>query len=127
MNGGLAIGIGCRLHCSGEAIAALVREALAGLSPAAATLYTIADKQGQSGPPEAARLLALPLRHLSREALAAAMPRVETRSVRAESLFGVASVAEAAALAGAGPDARLIVRRIARGGATCAIAGVPEA
>ena len=124
MSGGLAIGIGCRLNCSGEAIAALVRQALVGLPPAAATLFTIADKQGQSGPPDAARLLGLPLRYLPRESLAAAMSRVETRSVRAETLFGVASVAEAAALAGAGPDARLIVRRIAGGGATCAIAGV---
>jgi len=37
-------------------------------------------------------------------------------------LAGVPSVAEAAALAAAGPDARLIVPRIAVGPATCALA-----
>ena len=123
MSGGLAIGIGCRLNCTGEAIAALVADALGTLPRASAALFTIADKQGQAGPAAAARLLGLPLRYLPREALVAVISRVETRSARAEAQFGVASVAEAAALAGAGPEARLIVRRIAGGGATCAIAG----
>jgi cobalt-precorrin 5A hydrolase len=36
--------------------------------------------------------------------------------------YGVGSVAEAAALACAGPDARLLVPRIASARATCAIA-----
>jgi cobalt-precorrin 5A hydrolase len=36
--------------------------------------------------------------------------------------MGVSSVAEAAALAAGGPDARLVVPRIAIGPATCALA-----
>ena len=126
MAGLLAIGIGCRRDCPGEAIAALVRQALAGLPDASPrALFTISDKQGQAGPLEAARILGLPLAYLDRDALAAAMPRVQTHSSRAKILFGVGSVAEAAALAGAGPGARLLAPRIAGGGATCAVAGVP--
>ena len=42
-------------------------------------------------------------------------------------LAGVPSVAEAAALAAGGPDARLIVPRIAVGPATCALAATGAA
>jgi cobalt-precorrin 5A hydrolase len=59
---------------------------------------------------------------LSRAALQDAMPRTRTRSVPAQQRFGVASVAEAAALAGGGPNAVLIVPRISANDATCAIA-----
>ncbi len=47
-----------------------------------------------------------------------------TRSSRVEALFGTGSVAEAAALAGAGPGAALLVRRMTSpdGMATCAMA-----
>ena len=120
----LAIGIGCRRDCPGEAIASLVLQALAALPPhIPRALFTIAAKLGQAGPRDAAGLLGLALYHLPRDSLAAAMPRVQTRSARALDLFGVASVAEASALAGAGAGGRLIVPRIARDGATCAIAG----
>ena len=62
------------------------------------------------------------LRYLSAGSLQAAMPRVQTFSSRAQALLGVASVAEAAALAGAGAGAQLSVARLAADGATCAIA-----
>lgn len=47
-----------------------------------------------------------------------------TRSPRVQALFGTGSVAEAAALAGAGPDATIIVGRMTSpdGMATCAMA-----
>ena len=45
-----------------------------------------------------------------------------TRSERVLAVTGVPSLAEAAALAAAGPDARLLVRRVAVGPATCALA-----
>jgi cobalt-precorrin 5A hydrolase len=45
-----------------------------------------------------------------------------TRSGRVFGLMGVGSVAEAAALAASGPDARLIVPRVVVGPATCAVA-----
>jgi len=50
------------------------------------------------------------------------MPRTKYYSARAQELFGVASVAEASALAGAGEKAVLIVPRISSDNATCAIA-----
>lgn len=119
----LAIGIGCRRGCPAEAIAALVKQARAKLGrPGDAGLFTIADKRDEPGLAEAARRLGLDLAFLPREALAAAMAGVVTPSAGAEARFGVASVSEAAALAGAGPGARLLLARLAAGGATCAIA-----
>lgn len=119
----LAIGVGCRAGCPGEAIAALVRRALADLGEASvAALFTSVDKQAEQGITEAARALALPLVYLPRTALEAAAPRAQTRSERVVSLFGVPSVAETAALAGAGPGSSLVVARMASDGATCAIA-----
>jgi cobalt-precorrin 5A hydrolase len=57
----------------------------------------------------------------SRE-LEAAGPRTITHSPRVRALTGVPSVAEAAALALAGPAARLIVPRIVLDQVTCALA-----
>ncbi|HTI02212.1 MAG TPA: cobalamin biosynthesis protein, partial [Acidisoma sp.] len=48
--------------------------------------------------------------------------RCLTRSARAQREVGLASVAEAAALAGAGPGGRLVLARIAADGVTCALA-----
>jgi cobalt-precorrin 5A hydrolase len=85
-------------------------------------LFTIRDKDKELGLVEAAGRLGLSLIFLPREALREQAPFIRTRSAAAESRFGVPSVAEAAALAGAGPNAVLIVARIAGNGATCAIA-----
>ena len=76
---------------------------------------------------EAAERLGLDLVFLSRDVLRQQAPFVRTRSLRTESLFGIPSVAEAAALAGAGADAVLLVPRIAGQGATCAVAGSRDA
>jgi cobalt-precorrin 5A hydrolase len=54
--------------------------------------------------------------------LEAAGARVVTRSERVLALMGVPSVAEAAALAAAGPASRLLGSRVAVGPATCALA-----
>ena len=54
--------------------------------------------------------------------LQAASERIATRSERVLALMGVPSVAEAAALAAAGPAARLISPRLVIGSATCALA-----
>lgn len=119
----LAIGVGCRRGCPAEAVAALVTQARAEVArPGGARLFTIADKHDEPGLVEAARRLGLELVFLPREALAAAMADVVTPSAVAEARFGVASVSEAAALAGAGRGARLVLARVAAAGATCAIA-----
>lgn len=123
MTGRLAIGVGCRRGSSSQVIAALVEDARSAADPGAtAALFTLADKRGEPGLHAAAAVLGLPLGFLSREALRAVMPDVVTRSAAAEARFGVASVAEAAALAGAGPGARLLGPRLARDGVTCAVA-----
>ena len=121
----IAIGIGCRNGCSADAIEGLVLQAL-GRAPATVLLglFTLIDKQGEPGLTEAAARLGFAVTYLDREALRAREGQVRTRSAMAEARFGVASVAEAAALAGAGPRSVLIVPRLAEGGATCAIAGV---
>jgi cobalt-precorrin 5A hydrolase len=119
----IAIGVGCRHGCPAGLIQAVVRQALSRV-PAAEQLglFTIADKREETGLTEAAASLGLDLVILPREALREKAPFVQTRSIRTESLFGVPSVAEAAALAGAGPGSVLVFARIANAGATCAVA-----
>jgi cobalt-precorrin 5A hydrolase len=123
MSSPVAIGVGCRIGCPAETIESLVRLALERVPDAAPLgLFTIEDKGGEAGLAEAARDLGLDVVLLSRAALREQSPSVQTRSPSSESRFGVPSVAEAAALAGAGAGAVLLVPRIAQHGATCAIA-----
>jgi cobalt-precorrin 5A hydrolase len=123
MSARIAIGVGCRLGCSAYAIEALVRHAL-DRAPKAEPLgvFTIRDKAGEAGLIEAVSRLGLDLVFLTRDALREQAPSVQTQSIRSKTRFGVPSVAEAAALAGAGANAVLIVPRIASQGVTCAIA-----
>jgi len=117
----IVLGIGCRRGCPGEEILGLVAAALdrAGLA-AADALATAASKASEPGIVSAAASLALPLLPQSQ----AAMERAgsHTHSARVAALTGVGSLAEAAALAAAGADARLLLPRIASAQATCAIA-----
>ena len=88
-----------------------------------ATALAIPDfKAAEAGPREAARQLGVALILIDAPALAAAQPRCVTRSSRVEQITGFASVAEASALAAAGPGGRLLRARIAGPRATCALA-----
>jgi len=129
MAGLIAIGVGCRKACSPDAITALVRDALAraGALEGERRLFTIEDKRGEANLVDAARALGLELHFLTFDRLAAEAPRATTRSVRVERHIGLPSLAETAALAGAGPGGALIVARLAADGATCAIAYRPGA
>jgi len=124
MTNRIAIGVGCRLGCPADAIETLVRQAL-DQAPAAHRLglFTIRDKSGEPGLIQAATRLGLNLIFVERDALREQTASVQTLSPRAERRFGVPSVAEAAALAGAGAGSVLLVPRIDGQGATCAIAG----
>jgi cobalt-precorrin 5A hydrolase len=127
MSGLIAIGVGCRGNCSGVVIAQLVSRTLGSWptdlpKPSRRSLFTIEDKRGEMGIHDAAEALGMDLVFLTREALREAMPRTQTRSARAQALFGVGSVAEASALAGGGPNATLVVPRTSGHDATCAIA-----
>ncbi|MGB6353324.1 MAG: cobalamin biosynthesis protein, partial [Steroidobacteraceae bacterium] len=62
------------------------------------------------------------LKLITRRMLQAANARTLTRSARSMAALKVHSVAEAAALAAAGPSARLLAPRIIVGPVTCALA-----
>ncbi|SFK53129.1 cobalt-precorrin 5A hydrolase [Methylorubrum salsuginis] len=126
---GLVAGVGFRAATTPEEIVALVRRALheAGLAPDALTaLATAADRAGAPNFLDVAAALDLAPVGIEPTALAAADAQVVTRSARIAASRGVGSVAEAAALAAAGPGARLVLPRIASAGATCALARVPD-
>ncbi|QCO17204.1 cobalamin biosynthesis protein (plasmid) [Azospirillum brasilense] len=123
----IAAGIGCRAGCPGAEIAGLLRAAFAeaALDETARRAVQLAApmrKRNEAGVAEAAHLLALPLRFVDDSALAAVQDRVRTRSARVEAAVGVASVAEAAALAAAGPGSTLLLPRRSTPRATCALA-----
>jgi len=121
-SGYVAIGVGCRAGVPGEAIAALVRRALAefGAPEGERRLFTLAAKAGEPGLVEAARLIGATLTPLPLAALA--VPRILTPSPVVQARFGVPAIAEAAALAGAGAGGKLLGPRLAADGATCAVA-----
>jgi cobalt-precorrin 5A hydrolase len=121
----IVAGVGCRKGASADDIGAVIGAALARAGFAAQALGLIAApelKRGEQGVAAAAAALGVPLVLIAEADLKAAGARAETRSERVLALMGISSVAEAAALAGGGPTARLILPRIAVGSATCALA-----
>ena len=118
----IAVGVGCRRGSSVAAILSLLRKTLAVTHASEATLYTIDAKKDEAGLLEAAAALGLPLIFLTRSELEHVAPQVRTHSPLVHKHFGLPSVSEAAALAGAGAGARLILARVAEGGVTCAVA-----
>jgi cobalt-precorrin 5A hydrolase len=121
----IVAGIGCRKGASPAEIEAAIAAALkqAGFAPdRLGAIATPADKGEESGIAAVALLHGLPVLFVAQPDLEAAAVRCETRSERALALKGVPSVAEAAALAAGGPDAKLVLPRIAVGPATCALA-----
>jgi cobalt-precorrin 5A hydrolase len=104
----IVAGVGCRQGASAAAIETVIAAALerAGLTPQGLdVLATAAFKGDEPGIAAAAAARGVPL-----------------ILVAQADLTGVGSVAEAAALAAAGPAGRLMVARIAIGPATCALA-----
>jgi cobalt-precorrin 5A hydrolase len=85
-------------------------------------LFTLAEKFSEPGLPEAAKLLGVALEALPSAALQAEASRILTPSPAARARFGIDGIAEAAALAGAGPGGRLLGPRLAADGVTCALA-----
>ena len=121
----IVAGVGCRKGVGGRAIEAAIATALArnGLAPHALSLIATSTSKGdEPGIAAAAATLGLPLVLVPQASLEAAGGRTVTRSERVRLRTGVPSLAEAAALAAAGPAARLIAPRIAVGPATCALA-----
>jgi len=85
-------------------------------------IATSEAKQGERGIETLAAKLGVKLMLISDRELKAAGERATTRSDRVMALVGLPSLAEAAALAAAGPSARLIGSRLIVGAAACALA-----
>lgn len=121
----IVAGVGCRRGAPTPDIEAAILASLAGAglaSDALDCIATIAAKDGEAGIVAAAAKLGLTVVLVSESDLQAASDRTETRSERVLAVMGVPSVAEAAALAAAGPSARLLGPRCIIGAATCALA-----
>jgi cobalt-precorrin 5A hydrolase len=125
----IVAGIGCRKGTSAQEIDAAIDTALAEAGKPRESLSAIATSDGKGGEPgiiEAAAGRGVRLDLVKPGELEAAGPRTQSSSPRVKELFGVPSVAEAAALAAAGANSKLLVARIVVGPATCAIAATEE-
>lgn len=123
----IAIGIGCRRGCSARAILDAIATARAGLPATDEILLCSGElKSAEPGLRSAAEQLGAKLVFLPMAALHEADHRCLTRSDASMAATGLGSMAEAAALAAAGPGARLIVPRLLGDGVTCAIAAHSE-
>ena len=121
----IVAGVGCRRGAPAPEIEAAIRAALANAginSNALGAIATATAKQNEIGIETAAASFGVNVVLVSDAELKAAGARATTKSERVLALMGVPSVAEAAALAAAGPSARLISPRLVIGSATCALA-----
>jgi cobalamin biosynthesis protein CbiG len=121
----IVAGIGCKRGAPAADIEAAIRAALALADIAADALdavATIPTKQAELGIAAAAAAFGVGVVLVADAEARAAAPRTQTHSARVTALTGLPSVAEAAALAAAGPHARLLTPRLVVGAATCALA-----
>jgi cobalt-precorrin 5A hydrolase len=129
----IAAGFGCRAGCPVEHVLAALEQALAAQGrrlDEIRALYTADFKRSEAGLLRAAESLNKPLLALSVARLRAQSGAALTCSAHTLERFGVPSVAETAALAGAsstgddarGNSARLLGPRLVSGSATCALA-----
>jgi cobalt-precorrin 5A hydrolase len=121
----IVAGVGCRKAISAQEVESAIEAALLHNRLAGHWLVRIAvpDVKGtEAGIVAAAAARGIPLVLIAQKALEAADARTLTRSARSMDTLNVHSVAEAAALAAAGPRARLLAPRVAVGPVTCALA-----
>ena len=121
----IAAGIGCRKAISAAQVEAALQAAMQCNALADGRLSLIAApavKGAEAGLLAAAAARGVLLKLIPQQMLEAVNSRTLTRSARSMTAMNVHSVAEAAALAAAGPNARLLAPRIAVGPVTCALA-----
>jgi cobalt-precorrin 5A hydrolase len=121
----IVAGVGCRKAISAAQVESAIEAALLHNRLAAHRLGRIAVpavKGAEAGIVAAAAARGVPLVLIAQNALEAADARTLTRSARSMDTLNVHSVAEAAALAAAGPNARLLAPRVTVGPVTCALA-----
>ncbi len=117
-----ALGIGFSSTASAEAVACAVQQALERAGVDAATLHASERKRHSESLRQAAESLGLALVFHAEAALRARGSDVVSRSARVQALAGVGSLAEAAALVGAGAGSRLVLAKFSQDGVSCAVA-----
>jgi cobalt-precorrin 5A hydrolase/precorrin-3B C17-methyltransferase len=123
-----ALGAGCARNCSAGEMAALADRALAqaNIAPGAvAGVFSLDLKADEPAVNALARRLGVPLRVFDAATLEAEAPRLENPSDIVFAEVGCHGVAEGAALAGAGPEATLVVEKQKSANATVALARAP--
>lgn len=121
----ITLGVGCARDCAIDELAELVARTLAeaGIARAAIqSVNTITLKADEAAILALAAELDVPLRVFEADALDAETPRLANPSEVVFAEVGTHGVAEAAALAQAGPDAALLVTKRKTANATCALA-----
>jgi cobalt-precorrin 5A hydrolase/precorrin-3B C17-methyltransferase len=125
----LVVGVGCERGAPAQDVVAFVRAGLAeaGLAEdAVAAIVSIDIKMDEPAIHALAAALDVPARFFTAEELRQEEPRLATPSEYVKATVGVAGVAEAAALAAAGPEARLVLAKRVGPRATLAVARAPH-
>jgi cobalt-precorrin 5A hydrolase len=122
----VAVGVGFSTLATAEAIARIVRLALERAGKTTDALHTSARKRDSAPLKQAADSLRLKLVFHEEADLQKRDAQVVSRSSLVMTLTGVGSLDEAAALAGAGENARLIVEKFSLNGVSCAVAIASE-
>jgi len=121
----IVAGIGCRKAILAAQVESAIEAALrqSRLERHQLGLIAVPAVKGtEAGIVAAAAARGVPLVLIAQDALEKADLRTVTRSERSMDTLNVQSVAEAAALAAAGPKSRLLAPRLAVGPVTCALA-----
>jgi len=127
----IAAGLGCRRGTPVEELEAALKQAQEkfGIADADIAVFATVDtKADEPGIAQLAELRGIPVQLYAKERLDE-VTGLLSPSARVRDLFGVASVAEASALAATGRNARLLGPRVATAMVTCALAagdGVEE-
>ncbi len=125
----LALGVGCARGCPPDALAALARETLAAAGRSESEVGAVVSldlKADEAAVHALARALDAPARFFDAATLEAETPRLANPSDVVFAEVGCHGVAEAAALAAAGPDGRLVAEKRKSAQATCALALAPD-
>jgi len=126
----LALGVGAERGAADDEVEKLARDTLAeaSLSPDAIACVVSLDLKSDEGAIlKLADKLGVPARFFDAATLAKEEPRVSQPSEYVRAAVGTPSVAEAAALAAAGPGGRLLAPKRKSARATCAVALAPAA
>ena len=124
----ITVGVGCARDCDPRELAVLGSQTLAEANISDAAIHsinTIGLKADEPAINALAQVYDVPMRLFSADELEAETPRLANPSDVVFAEVGTHGVAEAAALAQAGPDAKLLVTKQKTKNATCALAIAP--